>query len=108
MPTPMETVDMLVAANTLERALRMSAEDGAWRVILCPDGPDGSALKKILAGATGGSGRSANTRRVSVVTPDDEVFTPPGKVLYHRAGWARKGACKSAEMLLKWGDVGKP
>jgi hypothetical protein len=109
MSNPMETIDMLVAANTLEQAVRQSSEDGAWRVILCPDGPDGPVLKKLLAAVTGGSGRTASGGRVSVATPADGVFTSPGdKVILQRAGWARKGACRSASMLDAWEDEVKP
>ena len=108
MANPMDAIDMLVAANTLERAIRMSSEDGAWRVILCPEGATGSTLKRILSAVAGGSGRTAAGGRVSVATPSDGMFAPPGsKVILRRAGWAHKDACRHSSMLEEWGDVSK-
>ena len=100
-----DIMDTLVAAHTLETALQKSSEDNVWRVVVCPKGPEGSLLKKVLSASVGGCGRSSASAKVSVSTPIDGVFQTPGDLVeIHRAGWARTGSFQSAALIKSWDD----
>jgi hypothetical protein len=110
MGSPMDVIDMAVAANALGSAFKASAGDGAWRVLLCPDGPEGDLLKKVVSITAPGTGRTAclpGGGRVSVAKPGDGVFGQGPRIL-SRAGWARKQAHLSSRMLISWGDTDQP
>jgi hypothetical protein len=105
-----DVIDMAVAANALGCAFKSSTGDGAWRVILCPDGPEGDLLKKVISVTSPGTGRTAclpGGGRVSVAKPRDGVFGEGPRIL-SRAGWTRGEAYRSSSMLVSWGDMDEP